>query len=67
MHNFYLGYTKAGLIQLGITVVLALFMLFPPVGVLLAVVRGVWVMFDLLMIVMKVGPYMTDANGRSLS
>ena len=52
IHNFYLGYTTRGIIQLVLTVT-----------VFGAPITGVWVLIELIMILMRSGSYAYDAQG----
>ena len=55
IHNFYLGYTTKGIIQLVISVtVVGLF------------VTGIWALIDFIMIIMRSGSYACDAQGQPL-
>ena len=55
IHNFYLGYTTKGIIQLVLT--LTFF------GIL---VSGIWAFIDFIMLLMRSGSYATDAQGQPL-
>ena len=55
IHNFYLGYTTKGIIQLVLT--LTFF------GIL---VSGIWAFIDFIMLLMRSGDYATDAQGQPL-
>ena len=55
IHNFYLGYTTKGIIQLVISLTV--------VGL---IVTGIWAFIDFIMIIMRSGPYATDAQGQPL-
>lgn len=55
IHNFYLGYTTKGIIQLVISLT--------AVGL---IVTGIWAFIDFIMIIMRSGPYATDAQGQPL-
>ena len=52
IHNFYLGYTTRGIIQLILTIT-----------VFGAPITGVWVLIELIMILMRSGSYAYDAQG----
>ena len=52
IHNFYLGYTTRGIIQLVLTIT-----------VFGAPITGVWVLIELIMILMRSGSYAYDAQG----
>ena len=55
IHNFYLGYTTKGIIQLILTIsVIGIF------------VSGPWVLIELIMILMRSGSYGYDAQGQPL-
>ena len=55
IHNFYLGYTTKGIIQLVLTIsVIGIF------------VSGPWVLIELIMILMRSGSYGYDAQGQPL-
>ena len=55
VHNFYLGYTTKGIIQLVLTIsVIGIF------------VSGPWVLIELIMILMRSGSYGYDAQGQPL-
>ena len=55
IHNFYLGYTTKGIIQLVLTIsVIGIF------------VSGPWVLVELIMILMRSGSYGYDAQGQPL-
>ncbi len=55
IHNFYLGYTTKGIIQLVISLtVVGLF------------VTGIWALIDFIMIIMRSGSYACDAQGQPL-
>lgn len=62
VHNFYLGFTQKGIVQLVLTIVgwvtTALF-----VGALVLLAVGVWVIVDIIQIVTRQGQYVADANG----
>lgn len=62
VHNFYLGYTKRGLVQLGLHFFgwLTTFFL---VGFVVLGVLGIWVLCDLVRICARSGFYSTDADG----
>ena len=55
IHNFYLGYTTKGVIQLILSVT----------GIGL-IVTGVWAFVEFIMIIMRYGAYGCDAQGRPL-
>ncbi len=55
IHNFYLGYTTKGIIQLVLTLTF--------IGV---IVSGIWAFIDFIMIIMRSGDYATDAQGQPL-
>lgn len=55
VHNFYLGYTSKGIIQLILTIT-----------VLGAPITAVWVLIELIMILMRSGSYGYDAQGQPL-
>ena len=55
IHNFYLGYTTKGIIQLVLTITL--------IGV---PVSGIWAFIDFIMLIMRSGDYATDAEGQPL-
>ena len=55
IHNFYLGYTTKGIIQLVLTITL--------IGV---PVSGIWAFIDFIMLIMRSGDYATDAQGQPL-
>lgn len=62
IHNFYLGYTQKGVIQLVLTVVgwATSWLL---VGLVAVLAVAVWVIVDIIQIATRQGPYVTDANG----
>ena len=55
IHNFYLGYTTKGIIQLVLTITV--------IGIF---VSGPWVLIELIMILMRSGSYGYDAQGQPL-
>lgn len=55
IHNFYLGYTAKGVIQLILSVTV--------IGML---VTGIWAFVEFIMIIMRYGAYGCDAQGRPL-
>ena len=55
IHNFYLGYTTRGIIQL----VLAITFIGAPVA-------AIWAFVEFIMIIMRYGAYGCDAQGRPL-
>ena len=55
IHNFYLGYTTKGIIQLVLTLTF--------IGIL---VSGIWAFIDFIMLLMRSGSYATDAQGQPL-
>ena len=55
IHNFYLGYTTRGIIQL----VLAITLIGAPVA-------AIWAFVEFIMIIMRYGAYGCDAQGRPL-
>ena len=55
IHNFYLGYTTKGIIQLGLTITV--------IGIF---VSGPWALIDFIMLIMRSGSYATDAQGQPL-
>ena len=55
IHNFYLGYTTRGIIQLVLTITL--------VG---APISAIWALIEFIMIIMRYGAYGCDAQGRPL-
>ena len=55
VHNFYLGYTTRGIIQLVLTITL--------VG---APISAIWALIEFIMIIMRYGAYGCDAQGRPL-
>ena len=55
IHNFYLGYTTKGIIQLVISLT--------AVGL---IVTGIWAFIDFIMLIMRSGSYATDAQGQPL-
>ena len=55
VHNFYLGYTSKGIIQLILTII-----------VIGAPITAVWVLIELIMILMRSGSYGYDAQGQPL-
>lgn len=55
IHNFYLGYTTRGIIQLVLT--LTFFGL---------IVSGIWAFIDFIMLLMRAGSYAYDAQGQPL-
>ena len=55
IHNFYLGYTTKGIIQLVLTITV--------VGIF---VSGPWALIDFIMLIMRSGSYATDAQGQPL-
>lgn len=55
IHNFYLGYTKKGIIQLVLTLTF--------IGI---IVSGIWSFIDFIMLIMRSGDYATDAQGQPL-
>lgn len=62
IHNFYLGYTQKGVIQLVLTVVgwATSWLL---VGLVAVFAVAVWVIVDIVQIATRQGQYVTDANG----
>lgn len=62
IHNFYLGYTQKGVIQLVLNVVgwATTWLL---VGFVAVFAVAVWVIVDIIQIVTRQGQYVTDANG----
>ena len=62
IHNFYLGYTRAGIAQLGLSIagwVLAIVL----IGFVFLFVVGVWVFIDFILILMRSGRFRCDARG----
>ena len=55
VHNFYLGYTTKGIIQLVLTITV--------IGIF---VSGPWALIDFIMLLMRSGSYATDAQGPPL-
>ena len=55
IHNFYLGYTTKGIIQLVLTITL--------VG---APISAIWALIEFIMIIMRSGSYGYDASGQPL-
>ena len=55
IHNFYLGYTTKGVIQLILSLT--------GIGML---ITGVWALVEFIMIIMRYGAYGCDAQGRPL-
>ena len=55
VHNFYLGYTTRGIIQLVLTITL--------VG---APISAIWALIEFIMIIMRSGAYGCDASGQPL-
>ena len=55
IHNFYLGYTTKGIIQLVISLTV--------VGL---IVTGIWAFIDFIMLIMRSGSYACDAQGQPL-
>ena len=55
IHNFYLGYTTKGIIQLVLTITV--------IGIF---VSGPWALIDFIMLIMRSGSYATDAQGQPL-
>jgi len=55
IHNFYLGYTTKGIIQLILSLTV--------IGML---VTGIWAFVEFIMIIMRYGAYGCDAQGRPL-
>ena len=55
IHNFYLGYTTKGIIQLVLTLTF--------IGL---IVSGIWAFIDFIMLLMRAGAYATDAQGQPL-
>ena len=55
IHNFYLGYTTKGTIQLVLTITV--------IGIF---VSGPWALIDFIMLIMRSGSYATDAQGQPL-
>ena len=55
IHNFYLGYTAKGVIQLILTITL--------IG---APIAAIWALIEFIMIVARSGAYAYDAQGQPL-
>ena len=55
VHNFYLGYTTKGIIQLVLTLTF--------IGL---IVSGIWAFIDFIMLLMRSGSYAYDAQGQPL-
>ena len=55
IHNFYLGYTTKGIIQLVLTITV--------IGIF---VSGPWALIDFIMLIMRSGSYACDAQGQPL-
>ena len=55
VHNFYLGYTTKGIIQLVLTLTF-----------IVLIVSGIWAFIDFIMLLMRSGDYATDAQGQPL-
>ena len=55
IHNFYLGYTTKGIIQLVISLTV--------IGIF---VSGIWAFIDFIMLIMRSGSYACDAQGQPL-
>ena len=55
IHNFYLGYTGKGIIQLILTIT-----------VICAPVSAIWAFIEFIMILARSGGYATDAQGQPL-
>ncbi|ANE05263.1 hypothetical protein ccrud_03865 [Corynebacterium crudilactis] len=62
VHNFYLGYTKAGIAQLALTV-LGYILTLVIVGIGLLFVVGVWVFIEFILILVGNGKYAVDSQG----
>ena len=54
-HNFYLGYTTKGIIQVVLTITL--------IG---APISGIWAFIEFIMLLMRSGSYAYDAQGQPL-
>lgn len=62
VHNFYLGYTRAGLMQVGLTVagwVLSIVL----IGFLFLFVVGAWALIDFFLILLRSGRLKFDSRG----
>ena len=55
IHNFYLGYTTKGIIQLILTIT-----------VICAPISAIWAFIEFIMLIMRSGDYATDAQGQPL-
>ncbi|APT91501.1 hypothetical protein CSPHI_11620 [Corynebacterium sphenisci DSM 44792] len=64
-HNFYLGYSLRGGLQLGLWVFSLVTILFG-IGALGIFALGIWVFIEFILILMGSGGYETDAFGRPL-
>lgn len=62
VHNFYLGYTRAGVAQLALTVTGWLFS-FILIGLPLVFVVGVWAVIEFFLILLRSGRFSVDFRG----
>ncbi|NLZ58527.1 MAG: TM2 domain-containing protein [Corynebacterium sp.] len=62
VHNFYLGYTRAGVAQLALTVTGWLFS-FILIGLPLLFVVGVWAFIEFVLILLRSGRFSVDFRG----
>ncbi|GAB3690775.1 TM2 domain-containing protein [Corynebacterium nasicanis] len=66
VHNFYLGYTNRGVVQLVLTIFgWATTVLL--IGFIFLAIVWVWVLIDFILILLRSGGMATDANGVPLS
>lgn len=66
VHNFYLGYTKKGVIQLVLTILgWVTSVIF--IGFIFLVIVWVWVIIDFVQLIVRSGKMATDSNGVPLS
>lgn len=66
VHNFYLGYTKQGVIQLVLTILgWATSVIF--IGFIFLAIVWVWVLVDFVQLLLRSGSMATDSSGMPLS
>lgn len=65
VHNFYLGYTRRGTIQLAMFV-FGFISLFILIGFPILIGLGIWAFVEFILILLRSGQYGFDANGRPL-
>ncbi len=62
IHNFYLGYTRRGIIEL-ITFLAGAIGIFVVIGFVILPILGIWVFIEFIMILVGSGSYAHDSYG----